>query len=411
MIKYTKHKLSNGLTVICHKDASTTMAAVNLIYKVGAKNEDTGKTGFAHLFEHLMFGGSENVPDFDLPLQLACGENNAFTNNDYTDYYMALPQDNIETAFWIESDRMNGLVINEHSLEVQRKVVIEEFNQRYLNQPYGDLWMLERELCYKVHPYRWATIGMSPDHIREANLEDVKLFYNKYYRPDNAILSIASGLDPDKIFNFVEKWFSDIPAGKLIKESIPQEPEQHEARRCEVLRNVPATVIMISFHIAARTDREFYICDVISDVLSNGSSSRLYQNLVKKKNIFSSVNAYLTGEVDPGLFVFSGNLLPGIDPELAEHEFWNEIDMIKTEYVSDYELEKINNKFESGVVFGEVNVMNKAMNLGYYEMINNIDLINNEVDIHNSVTKEEIRDAAVRVFRKEKSNTLIYKGK
>jgi len=397
--------------VICHKDASTTMAAVNLIYKVGAKNEDTGKTGFAHLFEHLMFGGSENVPDFDLPLQLACGENNAFTNNDYTDYYMALPQDNIETAFWIESDRMNGLVINEHSLEVQRKVVIEEFNQRYLNQPYGDLWMLERELCYKVHPYRWATIGMSPDHIREANLEDVKLFYNKYYRPDNAILSIASGLDPDKIFNFVEKWFSDIPAGKLIKESIPQEPEQHEARRCEVLRNVPATVIMISFHIAARTDREFYICDVISDVLSNGSSSRLYQNLVKKKNIFSSVNAYLTGEVDPGLFVFSGNLLPGIDPELAEHEFWNEIDMIKTEYVSDYELEKINNKFESGVVFGEVNVMNKAMNLGYYEMINNIDLINNEVDIHNSVTKEEIRDAAVRVFRKEKSNTLIYKGK
>lgn len=397
--------------MICHKDASTTMAAVNLIYKVGAKNEDTGKTGFAHLFEHLMFGGSENVPDFDLPLQLACGENNAFTNNDYTDYYMALPQDNIETAFWIESDRMNGLVINEHSLEVQRKVVIEEFNQRYLNQPYGDLWMLERELCYKVHPYRWATIGMSPDHIREANLEDVKLFYNKYYRPDNAILSIASGLDPDKIFNFVEKWFSDIPAGKLIKESIPQEPEQHEARRCEVLRNVPATVIMISFHIAARTDREFYICDVISDVLSNGSSSRLYQNLVKKKNIFSSVNAYLTGEVDPGLFVFSGNLLPGIDPELAEHEFWNEIDMIKTEYVSDYELEKINNKFESGVVFGEVNVMNKAMNLGYYEMINNIDLINNEVDIHNSVTKEEIRDAAVRVFRKEKSNTLIYKGK
>lgn len=397
--------------MICHKDASTTMAAVNLIYKVGAKNEDTGKTGFAHLFEHLMFGGSENVPDFDLPLQLACGENNAFTNNDYTDYYMALPQDNIETAFWIESDRMNGLVINEHSLEVQRKVVIEEFNQRYLNQPYGDLWMLERELCYKVHPYRWATIGMSPDHIREANLEDVKLFYNKYYRPDNAMLSIASGLDPDKIFNFVEKWFSDIPAGKLIKESIPQEPEQHEARRCEVLRNVPATVIMISFHIAARTDREFYICDVISDVLSNGSSSRLYQNLVKKKNIFSSVNAYLTGEVDPGLFVFSGNLLPGIDPELAEHEFWNEIDMIKTEYVSDYELEKINNKFESGVVFGEVNVMNKAMNLGYYEMINNIDLINNEVDIHNSVTKEEIRDAAVRVFRKEKSNTLIYKGK
>lgn len=287
MINYDKHILKNGLTVISHKDTATTMAAVNILYKVGAKNENPDKTGFAHLFEHLMFGDSKNVPNFEIPLQRACGENNAFTNNDYTDYYMALPQENIETAFWMESDRMHYLNINEKTLDVQRKVVVEEYNQRYINQPYGDLWILVREMSYKVHPYRWVTIGITPDHIREANLDDVRSFYKKYYNPENAILSVASGLDNYKIFTIAEKWFGDIPSGNYTTDILPQEPEQTEERKLIVHRDVPASVIVITFHVGARTDREFYICDVMSDVLSNGSSSRLYQNMVKKKGLVS----------------------------------------------------------------------------------------------------------------------------
>ncbi|MDR2936491.1 MAG: insulinase family protein, partial [Rikenellaceae bacterium] len=281
MIACEKITLPNGLAVIAHRDAATPMAAVNVLYKVGARDESPDRTGFAHLFEHLMFGGSVNIPDYDGPVQMACGENNAFTNNDYTDYYLTLPTVNLETALWLESDRMLGLAFNERSLEVQRKVVVEEFNQRYLNQPYGDLWLLMRPLCYTVHPYRWPTIGATPDHIRNATMADVKAFYDRYYNPDNAILSIASDLDPQEAFALAEKWFGAIPRGAAATGAIPAEPEQTEARRLEVERDVPATVIMIAFHTGARTAGDFYANDVVSDLLSNGNSSRLYQRLVK----------------------------------------------------------------------------------------------------------------------------------
>ena len=409
MIEYKKHTLSNGLTVIAHRDNSTPMAAVNVLYKVGARNENPERTGFAHLFEHLMFGGSVHVPDYDVHVQLAAGENNAFTNNDYTDYYLTLPKENLETALWLESDRMLQLAFNEKSLEVQRKVVVEEFNQRYLNQPYGDIWLLLRPLVYKVHPYRWPTIGTTPDHIRNATMEDVKAFYERYYNPDNAILTIAADMEHEQAFALAEKWFGEIPRGAVFHDDIPVEPEQTEARRLEVMRSVPATIIMIVFRIGGRTSQEFAVCDVVSDLLSNGNSSRMYQHLVKEKGMFSSVNAYVTGEIDPGLFVVTGNLLNHTSVEEAEAALWNELELLKTGEITDYELEKMQNKFESGVLFGEINVMNKAMNLGFYEMLGDIDLINREVDIHRSVTKEDVRIEARNLFVPEKSTTLIYK--
>lgn len=408
MIEFQKKTLANGLTIIVHEDPSTPMAAVNVLYKVGARNEDYDHTGFAHLFEHLMFGGSVNIPSYDEPVQLAGGENNAFTNNDYTNYYLALPKENIETALWLESDRMLSLAFNEKSLEVQRKVVVEEFAQRYLNQPYGDIWLLLRPLAYEKHPYRWATIGRDIDHIRNATMEQVRAFFDRYYKPDNAILSIAGDIPVGRVFELVEKWFGPIPRGIQAVDTIPAEPEQTAARRLEVRRPVPASVIYIAFHMGPRLSREAAVCDVASDILSNGTSSRLYQRLVKETNLFSNVNAYISGDVDPGLFLVTGHVMEGTSLEAAEAALWHELELLKTEPVGDYELEKVKNKFEANNLFGEINVLNKAMNLAYFEMLGDAAMINDEVAEHNSVTSAEIREASQRIFRPENSSTLLY---
>lgn len=408
MIEFQKRRLPNGLTVIVHEDPSTPMAAVNVLYKVGARNEEYDRTGFAHLFEHLMFGGSVNIPSYDEPVQLAGGENNAFTNNDYTDYYLALPKENIETALWLESDRMLSLAFNEKSLEVQRKVVVEEFAQRYLNQPYGDIWLLLRPLAYEKHPYRWATIGRDIDHIRTATMEQVRAFFERYYKPANAILSVAGDIPAARMFELAEKWFGPIPAGAPVADDIPQEPEQTVPRRLEVRRPVPASVIYIAFHMGPRLSREATVCDVVSDILSNGTSSRLYQRLVKESPLFSNVNAYISGDADPGLFLVTGHVMEGVSLEDAEAALWRELEMMKNEPVGDYELEKVKNKFEANNVFGEINVLNKAMSLAYFEMLGDAAMINNEVAEHNSVTAAEIMETSQRVFRPENSSTLLY---
>ncbi|WP_071134365.1 M16 family metallopeptidase [Millionella massiliensis] len=408
MIEFQKKTLANGLTVIVHEDPSTPMVAVNVLYKVGARNEDYDHTGFAHLFEHLMFGGSVNIPSYDEPVQLAGGENNAFTNNDYTNYYLALPRENIETALWLESDRMLSLAFNERSLEVQRKVVIEEFAQRYLNQPYGDIWLLLRPLAYERHPYRWATIGRDIDHIRNATMEQVRAFFSRYYKPSNAILSIAGDIPARRVFDLVEKWFGPLPGGTPPRDKIPAEPVQTAPRRLEVRRPVPASVIYIAFHTGPRMSREVTVCDVISDLLSNGTSSRLYQRLVKENPLFSNVNAYISGDVDPGLFLVTGHVMEGTSLETAEAALWNELERMKNEPVGDYELEKVKNKFEANNVFGEINVLNKAMNLAYFEMLGDAALINDEVAQHNSVTRDEIQEVSRRIFRPENSSTLLY---
>ena len=318
MIPYTRKTLPNGLTVVVNRDRASKLAAVNILYRVGARNENPARTGFAHLFEHLMFRGTRAVENFDLPVQMASGDNNAFTNNDYTDFYITLPKDNLETALWLESDRMEGLDITPAKLEAEKKVVIEEFRQRYLNQPYGDQTMLLRALAYKVHPYRWAAIGLATDHIAGATLADVESFYRAHYRPSNAILSISADMEEERMLELAEKWFAPLADHPSATAAIPQEPMQTQARRQEVERDVPASTVTVAYHMCARTKPDFYTADLVSDLLSGGDSGRLYTHLVKERNLLSSVNAYITGDVDPGLFVFTGQLLPGVTPEAAE---------------------------------------------------------------------------------------------
>ena len=411
MIPYTKKILPNGLTVVVNRDRASKLAAVNILYKVGARNEDPRRTGFAHLFEHLMFRGTREIPNFDLPVQMASGDNNAFTNNDYTDFYITLPKDNLETALWLESDRMEGLDITPAKLEAEKKVVIEEFRQRYLNQPYGDQTMLLRALAYKVHPYRWAAIGLTTDHIAEATLEDVEAFYRTHYRPSNAVLSISADIEEERMLELAEKWFAPLADRPADAAPIPQEPAQTEARREEVERDVPAPTVTVAYHMGGRTDAGFYTADLVSDLLAGGDSGRLYTHLVKERRLLSSVNAYVTGDVDPGLFVFTGQLLPGVTPEEAEAAFREEIETLQTASAAAREIEKVKNKFEANTLFGELNVMNKAMNLGFYEMLGDLALINREVGLYRAVGDDDIRSFSSRTFWPENSSTLIYNTK
>lgn len=411
VIPYKKHILPNGLRVVVNRDRLSKLAAVNLIYKVGARNEDPQRTGFAHLFEHLMFRGTKQVPDFDTPVQMACGENNAFTNNDYTDFYMTLPLGNIETALWLESDRMTGLDISPENLATEKRVVVEEFRQRYLNQPYGDQMILLRSMAYKVHPYRWATIGLTPDHIEGATLEEVRTFYAAHYHPSNAILSLSADMDEQEMIALAESWFSKIPDTPKAESPLPQEPPQTSARRLEVERDVPATVIVIAFPMGGRLSDDFYAGDMTSDLLSGGDSSRLYDRLVRERKIFASVNAYVSGDMDPGLFVFTGQLLPATGEAEAEEALWQEMRLMQGQPPTPCEMEKVKNKFEANTLFGEINVMNKAMNLGYYDMLGDLDLVNREVELYRSLTGEQITEFCRRIFRPEKSSTLIYRAK
>ena len=411
MIKYKEAHLKNGLTILVNRDRASKLAAVNILYMVGARNETSDKTGFAHLFEHLMFRGTHNVPDFDMPVQMACGENNAFTNNDYTNFYITLPKENLSTALWLESDRMRNLNLSYEACETEKMVVIDEFKQRYLNQPYGDESMLLRELCYKVHPYRWSTIGIAPEHITRATLDDVHSFYNLHYRPSRAILSISADIDEDEMIRLATEYFGDIEdiGGNIAP--VPAEPEQFEPRRLEVERDVPATDITIAFHMGDRLSREFFLGDLCSDLLAGGESSRLVNHLVKERGLFSAVNAYITGSLDAGLFIVKGRLLPDTTEHEAEKALWEELELMKFGEVSDYELEKVKNKFEANMLMGEINVMNKAMNLGFYAMTGRLELINEEADIYRSLTREELAEFAHKIFTKNNSSTLIYRAK
>lgn len=410
MIKYTKRVLKNGLTILVNRDRASKLAAVNILYKVGARNEADDKTGFAHLFEHLMFRGTESVPDFDYPVVMASGENNAFTNNDYTDFYITLPKENLSTALWLESDRMRNLNITAEVYETEKRVVIEEFKQRYLNQPYGDEQLLLRDLCYKVHPYRWSAIGISPEHIERATLEDVRDFYDKHYRPSQAILSISADLPEEEMLDMAEHYFAGIEDVGGDIAPVVKEPVQAEPRRLEVEREVPATDITIAFHMGDRLSRDFFLGDLASDLLAGGESSRLINRLVKEEGLFSSANAYITGSLDEGLFIIKGRLMPSTTEVDAEAALWRELKEIQRGNVSDYEMEKVKNKFEANMLMGEINVMNKAMNLGFYAMIGDLELLNTEADIYRSITREELMSFAERVFTPNNSSTLIYRA-
>ncbi len=412
MIHFDKFILNNGLRVIVHKDKSTPIVAVNILYDVGAKYEDPEKTGFAHLFEHLMFGGSKNISKYDEPLENAGGENNAFTNNDITNYYLTIPKQNLELAFWLESDRMNDLAFSEKSLEVQRNVVIEEFKQSYLNQPYGDVWLLLRPLAFKVHPYRWSTIGKDISHIENATMKDVKDFYSKFYNPDNAVMTVAGDVETEDIKILAEKWFGPIAAGKVkIDRRLPEEPEQQEEKKLTVERDVPFDAIYKAYHMCSRKDANYYTTDLLSDILSNGDSSRLYTKLVKERQIFSEINAFISGDFDKGLFLFTGKLVKGISVETGEKALNEEIQRLTESVVGDKELAKVKNKIESTLEYSEMSVLNKAMNLSFSELLGDANLINTEIDKYNAVTKEDVHRVANEIFRTENCSTLYYLSK
>ena len=379
MIQFERFTLPNGLKLIVHEDKSTPMVVVNVLYDVGARDEEPMKTGFAHLFEHLMFGGSLHIPVYDEPLQVAGGENNAFTTNDLTNYYLQLPAENIETAFWLESDRMISLAFNKKSLEVQRKVVSEEFKEHYINKPYGDAWHKMRELAYTRHPYRWMTIGAELSHIENASLEDVKAFFTKHYSPSNAILVVAGNINIEKAKELAEKWFGSIPAGEKYTRELPVEPKQTSPRTREVHANVPLDAIYKCWHIYTRTDRRYYITDLISEILSGGGSSRLYQSLVKEKKLFSNIECYHLGSTDAGLLTIEGKLVKGVNMKEAEAGISEELKKLQDDGVSAKELEKVKNKTESMMAFEDMSVMNRATSLAMYELLGDADLINKEL--------------------------------
>ncbi|TWJ00703.1 putative Zn-dependent peptidase [Mucilaginibacter frigoritolerans] len=408
MVKFNRFTLDNGLRVLVHEDNTTPMAVLNILYDVGARDEDPDQTGFAHLFEHLMFGGSVNIPNYDEPLQRVGGENNAFTSNDITNYYITLPSANLETAFWLESDRMLSLAFSEKSLEVQRNVVIEEFKQRYLNQPYGDVWLKLRPLVYKKHPYQWATIGKEIKHIEDAKIEDVKAFFKKHYNPQNAIIVVGGNVKTEDIKQLSEKWFGSIPAGEKYHRNLPQEPEQHDERRSTVTAKVPLNDVYIAFQMGARLDKSYYAAELISDILSRGNSSRLYRNLVKEKELFSEVHAYMSGSLDKGMFVFEGKPLENVSTETAEAAIWEELERIKTELIPADELIKVKNKIESTMIFSEMALLDKAMNLASFELLGDADLLNHETGKYLAVTAEEIKNLSNEIFRRDNSSTLIY---
>lgn len=408
MIQFEKFILSNGLRVIVHEDSSTPMAVVNIMYDVGARDEDPGRTGFAHLFEHLMFGGSVNIPAYDEPLQMAGGENNAYTTNDLTNYYIQLPAENLETAFWLESDRMLSLAFGEKSLDVQRKVVCEEFKEHYLNKPYGDVWHKIRELAYKTHPYRWMTIGRELSHIENAKLEDVKNFFFKHYRPVNAILVVAGNVKAEQVKQQAEKWFGEIPSGEKYIRRLPQEAAQTEARRIEVKANVPLNAFYKCWHIYPRLDIRYYAADLITDILSGGGSSRLYQALVKEKKLFSNIECYHTGSLDAGLAVIEGKLVAGVKTEDAETAVEAELEKMKTDKVSETELQKVKNKTESMIAFEDMSVMNRANSLAFYELLGDASWMNYELEKYAAVTTDDILNECRAIFRESNSNTLHY---
>ena len=402
-LKINKLTLDNGLRLVHHEDTTTQMVALNIVYDVGSRDEHPDHTGFAHLFEHLMFGGSVHIPDYDTPLQQAGGENNAWTNNDITNYYLTVPRSNAEIGFWLESDRMLELAFSPRSLEVQRGVVMEEFKQRCLNQPYG-----MRPLAYRVHPYRWPTIGKQLSHIAEATLDEVKDFFFRHYAPNNAVLAVTGNLSWDEARRLTEKWFGPIPRRDIAQRCLPQEPVQTEERRLCVERNVPLHALYLAFHMCGRGEADYYAFDILSDILSNGRSSRLTRRLVQERKLFSNIDAYIAGSRDAGLLNISGRPAAGVSLEEAEAAVWEELDRLREEPVDAKELEKVKNKFESTQIFGNINYLNVATNLAWFELTGEAEDIDREVDRYRAVTSDRLQAVARRAFRRENANVLYY---
>ncbi len=414
MVVFEKYTLPNGLRVILHNDTATPLAVVNVLYNVGSRDENENHTGLAHLFEHLMFGGTKNIKDFDTIIQKAGGENNAYTNQDVTNYYNVVPAENLETALWVESDRMHNLKLTDKLLRVQKKVVIEEFKETTINEPYGDLWHHLGALVYKTSSYRWPVIGLTFDHVAQTTMADAEKFYASFYAPNNAVLSVAGNFDKiggvEAVKKWIEKWYADIPQStSLTHPNYKIEAEQTERREKLVEAKVPAEVLYMAFGGVARLHTNYYAIDLCTDILAGGSSSRLYQNLVKNKQIFSEIDCYQTGSIDTGLIIIEGKPLPNISLAEAEKHIWEEIEIMKAALIQPRELAKLKNRIESQNTFSDSGVMNKGMNLAFYELIGDINLINTESEHYNVVTAAEIQTVAQHYFTNERVSVLCYK--
>jgi zinc protease len=410
MIQYKRFTLANGLRVLIHEDKSSPMAAVNVCYYVGARDESPERTGFAHLFEHLMFGGTPEVPNFDDPLQLAGGENNAFTNNDITNFYDLVPANNLEVALWVESDRMANMTFSRKSLNTQRKVVVEEFKETCLNEPYGDVWHHLSDLAYKVHPYRWPTIGKIPEHVSSAKLSEVRDFHQKYYHPNNAVLVVAGNVVTEEALLLVEKWFGHLPAGPVVERILPAEPPQQILQQRILNGTAPADALYLAFHIPSRVDLDFYSVDLLSDILGNGPSSRLYRRLLKEQELFSSVDCYISGTIDPGLLIIEAKPVEGVSNSQGRAAIWHELELLKAEGVDERELEKVKNKTESNLLFSELTALNKAINLAFFEILGNAELINQEAQLYRRVTAAQLQAQAQHIFVAENCSDVSYEA-
>lgn len=408
MVNFTRTILANGLRVLVHEDRNTPLVAVNVLYAVGSRDENPDRTGFAHLFEHLMFSGSRNAPDFDDPMQRAGGENNAYTTNDYTTFYEILPAENLETALWLESDRMQALSITKKALSVQRRVVVEEFKETCLNEPYGDAWHFLSSLMFKRHPYRWPVIGLTPEHVEQATIEDVRHFYQHWYTPNNAVLAIAGNIRTEEVLPLVEKWFGNIPGGPAASHDFEAEPAQQTYQKQVVFADVPVPAVYLAFRTPPRLSPDFYPVDLLSDVLANGTSSRLYRRLVKEKHLFTHIDAYVTANLDPGLLIVEGKLAEGVSAETAESAIWEELKALQSEPVDQRELEKIKNRFESTIVFSETSILNKAQHLAFYEMLDKAELMNEEIETYRAVNSLNLQQTAKKLFRKKNAALLVY---
>jgi zinc protease len=410
MINFTRFTLENGLRVLVHEDNSTPLVAMNILYDVGSKDEDPGLTGLAHLFEHLMFGGSVNIPEYDKPLQMVGGENNAFTNNDITNYYLTIPSENIETGFWLESDRMLGIDFSQKNLDTQKSVVIEEFNQRYLNQPYGDAILKLRPLAYKVHPYRWPAIGRDINHVSRVDLEHIKEFFFSHYAPNNAILTLTGKITWERALKLSSEWFGPIPKRNIKARSLPAEPLQAEERSITIESDVPSNALYKVWHVGPRKNPDYHTLDLITDLLAGGETGRLHTKLVREKKLFSEINAYITSDIDPGLVTIHGKLMKGVDIRTADESVNDVINGLQEINNTGEEMEKVRNKFESATVFSNTSILNKAVSLANYELLGNPELINMEVEAYKGVSGEMVAESAQKIFRSSNCSTLYYKS-
>jgi predicted Zn-dependent peptidase len=408
MLNFERFKLKNGLRLITHYDPESPLASIDIHYRVGSRNDDPRQTGMAHLMEHLMFSGTPSVPSFDMVVQNAGGENNAFTTCDSTNYNITLPANNIGAALMLEADRMRNIKISKSNFEREKKVVLEEFKETCLNKPYGDSFHLLCQLAYKRHPYRWPTIGIDEKTIASLDLKMAKNFYHEFYQPSNAVLTINSNLPGKDLLEMVDHYFGNIKSTTGKTNKYPKEPVQNKIRSSVAPRKTPADAIYMAFRMGSRLEHDFYVADVISDLLSNGHSTRLFKRLVRGKKLVSTIDASITGSLDPGLFIIEAKAIPGKSIEVVEEAIWAELDDLKSKLIPEKELTKIKNTIEASLLFSEVNGLNKAITLGFFEMLGNAELANQEGDKYQAITREDILNVSKNIFRKENCSKVYY---